>query len=222
MLHNLDRLAALGRPLLVGASRKRFLGALLADGGEPRDVAEREDATTAITALAAGQASGPSGCTTPGPARMPFGWPRPGEVGMADLIVVRGIAGFGYHGVLAHKREFGQEFTADVVIDTNFDAAAATDDLARTVDYGHVAALVRARIVGPPCALMGAWPTPLRLISPICLGWRLWQSPCTSRTRPCPWALPTSRSPVDARHLPGWYSAWARIWASGLTTCAVR
>jgi dihydropteroate synthase len=38
----------------VGASRKSFLGSLLADpDGTPRPVHDREDATTAITALCA-------------------------------------------------------------------------------------------------------------------------------------------------------------------------
>ena len=47
-------LRALGRPVLVGASRKRFLGAVLADAsGAARDVTERDDATAAISALAA-------------------------------------------------------------------------------------------------------------------------------------------------------------------------
>ena len=48
-------LAALGRPLLVGASRKRFLGALLADpaSGEPRPLDRRDAATDAVTAIAA-------------------------------------------------------------------------------------------------------------------------------------------------------------------------
>jgi dihydropteroate synthase len=53
LLANLDQLASLGRPLLIGASRKSFLGALLADGDVPRDSDERADATVAITALAA-------------------------------------------------------------------------------------------------------------------------------------------------------------------------
>jgi dihydropteroate synthase len=54
LLAGLPALLALGRPVLVGASRKSFLGALLADGsGVPRDVSEREAATTAVTALAA-------------------------------------------------------------------------------------------------------------------------------------------------------------------------
>jgi dihydropteroate synthase len=53
LLGGLDQLAALGRPLLVATSRKRFLGRLLADGDTLRPPAERDDATTATVALAA-------------------------------------------------------------------------------------------------------------------------------------------------------------------------
>jgi dihydropteroate synthase len=53
LLAHLHHLGGLGRPVLVGASRKAFLGALLAEHDRPRPVREREDATTAITALAA-------------------------------------------------------------------------------------------------------------------------------------------------------------------------
>jgi dihydropteroate synthase len=42
-----------GFPVLVGASRKRFLGGLLADSAGPRPPGGREAATTAISALAA-------------------------------------------------------------------------------------------------------------------------------------------------------------------------
>ena len=42
-----------GFPVLIGASRKRFLGALLADANGPRPPDGREAATTAISALAA-------------------------------------------------------------------------------------------------------------------------------------------------------------------------
>ena len=54
LLAELDSFVALGLPVLVGASRKSFLGRLLADAdGSPRAVSEREDATTALTAYAA-------------------------------------------------------------------------------------------------------------------------------------------------------------------------
>lgn len=49
----LDQVVALGLPVLVGASRKSYLGALLADGSGPRPVGERDAATVATTVLAA-------------------------------------------------------------------------------------------------------------------------------------------------------------------------
>jgi len=53
LLRDLDRLLDLGRPVLVGASRKRFLGSLLATGDVPRPMPERDRATDAVSALAA-------------------------------------------------------------------------------------------------------------------------------------------------------------------------
>jgi dihydropteroate synthase len=54
LLAHLDALIDLGFPVLVGASRKSFLGTLLADpDGGPRPPSGREDATTATTVLAA-------------------------------------------------------------------------------------------------------------------------------------------------------------------------
>jgi len=54
LLHHLAELQQIGRPVLVGASRKRFLGELLAAADdEPRSMAERDDATAAVSALAA-------------------------------------------------------------------------------------------------------------------------------------------------------------------------
>jgi dihydropteroate synthase len=58
LLHRLDALLRLGRPVLVAASRKRFLGHLLAGSRSGREVdpvppSDRDDATAAVTALAA-------------------------------------------------------------------------------------------------------------------------------------------------------------------------
>ena len=53
LLAGLDRLGGLGRPVLVATSRKRFLGHLLAEDGVLRPPVERDDATTATSALAA-------------------------------------------------------------------------------------------------------------------------------------------------------------------------
>ncbi|MFM8384376.1 MAG: dihydropteroate synthase, partial [Actinomycetota bacterium] len=51
LLKNLDRLSLLGYPILIGASRKRFLGELTGS----TDPDEREAATLAITAAMAKQ-----------------------------------------------------------------------------------------------------------------------------------------------------------------------
>ncbi len=54
LIAHLDALAVLGRPVLIGASRKSFLGHLLAlEPDTPRPVVERDDATAAVTAVAA-------------------------------------------------------------------------------------------------------------------------------------------------------------------------
>jgi dihydropteroate synthase len=54
LIRHLDEIASLGHPLLVGASRKSFLGRLLASPqGAERPVGEREHATTALTVVLA-------------------------------------------------------------------------------------------------------------------------------------------------------------------------
>ncbi|MDO4919205.1 dihydropteroate synthase [Kocuria sp.] len=53
LLRALPLLREQGNKVLVAASRKRFLGSLLARGGEPRPVTERDTATAAVSALSA-------------------------------------------------------------------------------------------------------------------------------------------------------------------------
>jgi dihydropteroate synthase len=53
ILKHLNVFEELGLPILIGASRKKFLGELLAKDGVARDSDERESATTAISTLMA-------------------------------------------------------------------------------------------------------------------------------------------------------------------------
>ncbi|WP_426997691.1 dihydropteroate synthase [Pseudarthrobacter sp. N5] len=53
LLQNLDRLDALGHRILVGASRKRFLGTLLTVAGKSAAPEERDHATAAVTSISA-------------------------------------------------------------------------------------------------------------------------------------------------------------------------
>jgi len=66
-----------------------------------------------------------------------------------DRVAVLGIAGTGHHGVFDHEKRDGQPFVVDVTLAVDTRAAAAADDLARTVNYGEVAAAVLAVIGGP-------------------------------------------------------------------------
>jgi len=73
---------------------------------------------------------------------------------MADQIVITGIRGTGHHGVFEHERREGQEFVVDVALDIDSSAAAGSDDLADTVDYGEVAVAVHGLITGEPVDLI--------------------------------------------------------------------
>ena len=73
---------------------------------------------------------------------------------MSDRITIRGIRGIGHHGVFEHERRDGQEFSVDVRLNVSTRAAAGTDALADTVDYGQVSAAVHALIVGEPVDLV--------------------------------------------------------------------
>jgi dihydropteroate synthase len=54
LLAGLDRLRTLGRPILIGASRKSFLGQLVqGPGQQPPPPRDRDDLTCAVSALAA-------------------------------------------------------------------------------------------------------------------------------------------------------------------------
>jgi len=65
-----------------------------------------------------------------------------------DCIALRGVSGFGFHGVLAHERRDGQDFSVDVDLYLDLAPAAASDDLHMTVDYGTIADRTYGLITG--------------------------------------------------------------------------
>ncbi|MGQ0576452.1 MAG: dihydroneopterin aldolase [Pseudonocardia sp.] len=74
--------------------------------------------------------------------------------GGGDRVVLLGLRVFGRHGVIAHERVQGQVFVVDVVAWVDLRAAAASDDLADTLDYGALAGRVAAIVGGEPCDLI--------------------------------------------------------------------
>jgi dihydroneopterin aldolase len=71
-----------------------------------------------------------------------------------DRIAVRGLTATGHHGVFEFEKREGQTFVVDVVLGVDTREAAATDDLARTINYAVVAADVIALIQGDPVDLI--------------------------------------------------------------------
>ncbi|WP_330250989.1 dihydroneopterin aldolase [Nocardia sp. NBC_00565] len=72
------------------------------------------------------------------------------EAGGPDRIELRGLRAYGYHGCFDYERRDGQEFVVDLTVWADFAAAAATDDLATTIDYGGLAERAVQIIQGPP------------------------------------------------------------------------
>lgn len=68
---------------------------------------------------------------------------------MADRIELMGVEAFGHHGVFAHEKDAGQKFVVDIVVWTDFSAAAGTDNLRDTINYVTLADIAVEAIQGP-------------------------------------------------------------------------
>jgi dihydroneopterin aldolase len=75
---------------------------------------------------------------------------------MTDRIELRGLRVRGHHGVFEHERRDGQDFVVDVTVWMDLAPAAASDDLADTLDYGDLAQRTAAIVGGEPCDLIEA------------------------------------------------------------------
>ena len=73
---------------------------------------------------------------------------------MADLIEIKGIKSFGYHGVLETEKVTGQDFYVDVVLEVDLSRASVSDDVADTINYAEVTDLVVREITGDPVSLI--------------------------------------------------------------------
>ncbi len=149
VLAHLAELRALGARVLVGASRKRFLGALLPDGAATD---ERDLLTAALGALIADDVDALRVHDVRSSARAlavqaALAVPR-------DAITLTGLRARAHHGVFEHERRDGQEFIIDVVARLDLRAAAAGDALDRTVHYGVLAEQVVAAVERDPVDLI--------------------------------------------------------------------
>lgn len=83
-----------------------------------------------------------------------------------DELSVTGIECFAHHGVFDFERREGQVFLVDLVLGFDTRAAAASDDLADTVNYGSLALDVKAAVERDPVDLVE---TVVQRIADVCL-----------------------------------------------------
>ena len=133
LVRRLDELRALGRPLLVGFSRKSSLGALTGCGhglggrvGRGRGLRLRAGSDDPASARRARARRGARG--------------REGGGGRVK-IELRGLELHGFHGAYPEEERDGQLFLYDVELEVG--ERGADDELAHAVDYTEVAATVR-------------------------------------------------------------------------------
>ena len=79
----------------------------------------------------------------------------PTRKGDGMTIELLGLVLFGHHGYLEAERKLGQRFLVDLWVEVD-DQAAASDEIEHTVDYRHLAALVREVFAGPERLLLEA------------------------------------------------------------------
>jgi dihydroneopterin aldolase len=73
-----------------------------------------------------------------------------------DRIILNDLGFFGYHGVFPEEERLGQRFYVDLELGIDLAQAAATDDLAASVNYGKIYEAVEAAFTGRRMKLIEA------------------------------------------------------------------
>jgi dihydroneopterin aldolase len=71
-----------------------------------------------------------------------------------DFITIKGLRGFGHHGLFEQEKVKGQEFIVDLELHFPLAKAGESDDISQTVDYGLIALKVNKHIIGNPVNLI--------------------------------------------------------------------
>ena len=83
-----------------------------------------------------------------------------------DRLAIKGIEVFGHHGVFDFERRDGQPFVVDLVLGVDTRPAAASDELADTVDYGALTLRVKEAVESDPVDLVE---TVAQRVADVCL-----------------------------------------------------
>ena len=65
---------------------------------------------------------------------------------MINIISLKNIRVYAYHGCLLEEAQIGSEYRVDVTIQANFQASIDTDELSDTIDYVHINRIVKEQM----------------------------------------------------------------------------
>lgn len=68
---------------------------------------------------------------------------------MTGKVILEGLEFHAYHGVYAHERSSGNKFEVDVVVETEIGDSAFHDNLAGTINYEDIYAVVKSEMEKP-------------------------------------------------------------------------
>src|SRR4051812_43512033 len=68
---------------------------------------------------------------------------------MLGKVTLEGLEFHAYHGVYPHERDSGNWFEVDISVETDFGAAATSDELAGTVNYETLFEIIKQEMEVP-------------------------------------------------------------------------
>lgn len=71
-----------------------------------------------------------------------------------DRMLLKRMVFYGYHGVFPEENKLGQKYYVDLDLLMDLRRAAQSDDVADTVNYAEIHALVKEIVEGPPVKLI--------------------------------------------------------------------
>jgi dihydropteroate synthase len=151
-IRHLARLKAFGLPLLIGASRKRFIAAVT-----PSQPQQRLGGSIAAHLLAV--QNGAAIIRTHDVAETVQAMRVAAALGrgvMADTIFITGLSLHAFHGVMEHERKVGQTFAIDLALRIDLAGASRSDKLADTVSYDRVVDVAASAFCGERFRLVEA------------------------------------------------------------------
>ncbi|MEQ6377547.1 dihydroneopterin aldolase [Bacillaceae bacterium S4-13-58] len=73
-----------------------------------------------------------------------------------DKIIMNELSFYGYHGLFPEENKLGQRFIVDLELELDLSDAGQSDDMTKSIDYGHVYKVVQEVVEGEAKRLVEA------------------------------------------------------------------